>query len=150
MILELTDEDLKPENKDCNASRTSFSKFKDEVQLAIRVVGKAMYFGFNRDTHNAIYPPASVPAETGETSTKAKRQYRIESWRFDVPIETVETPTFEGETEKACDEKAIARMNALSGQETYSWDGLRVSRIDQPAIPEKSTFLADNGRQKGD
>lgn len=80
--------------------------------------------------------------------TQVKRQYRIENWRFDVPLKTIETPVFEGETELECDKKAIKRMNELSELDIYIWDGLRVLRIDEPAIQERKTFLTDNGRQK--
>ncbi len=77
-----------------------------------------------------------------------KRQYRIESWRHDVPLSTLETPTFEAETEELCDALAITHMNQLSEQTANSWNGLRVFRIDAPAVEEKRTFLAHNGRQR--
>ena len=73
--------------------------------------------------------------------------YRIESWRFDVALRTLETPMFEGPSLEVCDQKAIGRMETLSAMESHSWDGLRVSRIDTPATEERTTFLADNGRQ---
>lgn len=76
------------------------------------------------------------------------RQYRIENWRLDVPAQTIETPTFEGKDEEECDQKAISRMEELSSKESYSWDGLKVLRIDVPAVAEKTTFLKNNGRQE--
>ncbi len=79
-----------------------------------------------------------------------KAQYRIENWRGDIKIATIETLFFEGETLKACDDQAIMRMRQLSGRARYSWDGLCVSRIDSPAVAEKRTFLAKNGRQDSD
>lgn len=76
-----------------------------------------------------------------------KSQYRIEHWRYDVDIQTIETPVFEGTAQENCDRQAVSRMEELSQQKGYGWDGLRVLRIDAPAVAEKSTFLADNGRQ---
>jgi hypothetical protein len=87
-----------------------------------------------------------VKNELTEASTM-KRSYRIESWRHDVSLATVENLNIEAETPDECDRKAVARMNELSAKPEYSWDGLRVLRIDMPAVAEKVTFLANNGRQ---
>ena len=57
MFLELSNEDLKPEHKGSSARDTTFDKFEDTVQEAIRAVGNATFFGHNRDTYNPIHPP---------------------------------------------------------------------------------------------
>ncbi len=82
--------------------------------------------------------------------SKVSYNYRFENWRFDVNRVTLKTTSFEGKTVQECDRKAIAHMEELSTQEAYSWDGIRVLRIDTPAVAEKTTFLKDNGRQKND
>ncbi|MFA6536031.1 MAG: hypothetical protein WC250_00080 [Candidatus Paceibacterota bacterium] len=47
--------DLKPEHKKCSTSLTRFDKFKPEVQVAIRAVGRATFQ--SNGNYNAIYPP---------------------------------------------------------------------------------------------
>lgn len=78
-----------------------------------------------------------------------KIQYRISSWRHDVPTETHSTPTFEGDDVEACDNQARKHFRSVSDDPRNSWDGMDIVRIDSPAVAEKITFLEDNCRQKG-
>lgn len=76
-----------------------------------------------------------------------RQQYRITSWRFDVPKQTHSTPVFEGESIEECDEKARQHFQSISDRKENSWDGMDIVRIDSPAIAEKTTYLMSNGRQ---
>lgn len=78
-----------------------------------------------------------------------KQQYRISSWRFDVSKRTYSTPTFEGDTIKACDEQALKHFKSVSDEPSNAWEGMDIVRIDAPAVAEKTTFLEKNGRQEG-
>ena len=60
MELSLGPSDLKPEYKDIPTSQTDYWCFDEEVQKAIVVVGKAMFYrlkGGPNENYNAIYPP---------------------------------------------------------------------------------------------
>ena len=56
MKLIIDREDLKPEHKNTNCSRTRFEHFKAEVQSAIIEVGKALFLEYDQSNYNAIYP----------------------------------------------------------------------------------------------
>lgn len=56
MELKLTNEDLKPEFKNLNASQTRFKHFTDTAQAAVALVSRAQYVAPRGDTYNAIYP----------------------------------------------------------------------------------------------
>ncbi len=74
--------------------------------------------------------------------------YRISSWRFDVRTHCHSTPQFQGESVEECDKKAIAYFDAESAKPENAWDGMRIVRIDTPAVEEKTTMLKSNGRQE--
>lgn len=66
MKLELDPLDLKPEyqrktlhsvDQVCSTREVSFDKLKPQVQTAVRAVGAATFFAWDRKTYNAIYPP---------------------------------------------------------------------------------------------
>ncbi len=76
--------------------------------------------------------------------------YRIRKWRFDVPVSTHSTPSFIGETVEECDEKAKKHFKQISDLPENEWEGMNISRIDAPAVGEKTTFLMENGRQNND
>ena len=57
MKLTLDREDLKPEHQNINCSQTRFEHFREEVQSAIVVVGKAQFREYDGSNYNAIYPP---------------------------------------------------------------------------------------------
>ena len=78
-----------------------------------------------------------------------KQQYRINSWRFDVPYSCHSTPTFEAETPEECAQKAREHFQIVSNKPENVWDGMKIFRIDSPAVAEKVTFLEKNGRQEG-
>lgn len=79
-----------------------------------------------------------------------KQQYRITMWRFDVRESTYSTPEFEGDTVEVCDEKAAQHFRAESNKPENLFEGMSISRIDSPAVAEKTTFLYKNGRQECD
>jgi hypothetical protein len=79
-----------------------------------------------------------------------KVHYRISHWRFNVSLATYSEPTFEGETIEVCDTQALAHFEMLSNKPENEWDGMNISRIDTPAVAEKTTFLKTNGRQSSD
>jgi hypothetical protein len=58
MKLTLDREDLKPEFKTVNCSRTNFEHFKMEVQQAICEAGRAEFREWDGWNYNAIYPPS--------------------------------------------------------------------------------------------
>ena len=60
MKLTLDREDLKPEYQNINCSQTRFQHFKEEVQKAIIVVGKAQFREYDGSNYNAIYPTESA------------------------------------------------------------------------------------------
>ena len=41
----------------CNTRDVDFEKLRTEVQEAIRAVGRATFYAWDRQTYNAIYPP---------------------------------------------------------------------------------------------
>ena len=49
MRLELNREDLKEEHKKVACSQTKFEHFKENVQIAIKTVGRAMFYEFRGD-----------------------------------------------------------------------------------------------------
>jgi hypothetical protein len=57
MKLTLDLADLKPESREKPTSTVGYDDFPPEVQAAIRVVGSATYYTYNRDNYNAVYPP---------------------------------------------------------------------------------------------
>lgn len=71
-------------------------------------------------------------------------------WRFDVQESTHSTPEIEGETLDDCDRKALEHFRAVSNKRENNWEGMSISRIDSPAVAEKTTFLEKNGRQECD
>jgi len=60
MRLELDRGDLKKEHAKIACSKTKFEHFKEDVQVAVKAVGKAMFYEFkgdkSKEIHNAIYP----------------------------------------------------------------------------------------------
>lgn len=70
MKLELDPLDLKPgwqekggENgidQKCNTRDITFEKFPTRVQLAIKAVGRAVFYAWDRKTYNAICPPTAL------------------------------------------------------------------------------------------
>ena len=57
MNLKIDRDDLKPEYKDINCSRTRFEHFNETTQAAIAAVGRAQFREFDGSNYNAIYPP---------------------------------------------------------------------------------------------
>lgn len=78
-----------------------------------------------------------------------KQRYRITRWRHDERPSTYSMPTFEGDSVEACDAKACTHFEEVSKEPVNAWDGMDIVRIDAPAVAEKTTFLAKNGRQEG-
>lgn len=59
MKLILDREDLKPEYREINCSRTEFQHFTAKTQRAIRQVGRATFIEQNYSNYNAIFPPTA-------------------------------------------------------------------------------------------
>lgn len=57
MKLTLDRLDLRKEYKDISCSKTKFGHFSDKAQVAIRTVGRAVFYEYDRSSYNAIYPP---------------------------------------------------------------------------------------------
>jgi hypothetical protein len=41
----------------CSTSQVTFDKLNPRAQTVVRVVGKATFFSWDRQTYNAVYPP---------------------------------------------------------------------------------------------
>lgn len=76
-----------------------------------------------------------------------KQQYRIRTWRHDEPESTHSEFITEGETIEECEKKAELHFDEVSNMPENAWEGMRLVRIDSPAVQEKSTRLKENGRQ---
>ncbi len=76
-------------------------------------------------------------------------QYRIVTWRHDVPQSTYDSPTFTGVDVADCDRQAIAHFEQIIVKPENEWDGMELKRIDTPAVAEKTTSLMRNGKQEG-
>ncbi len=76
-------------------------------------------------------------------------RYRITTWRFDIKSCTYSEPTFEGATVEECDNKALAHFDTESTKPANAWEGMRIVRVDSPAVAEVTTLLKSNGRQQG-
>lgn len=68
MKLELDPLDLKPKFQEdgdqaISTREIAFSHLREEAQKAVSMVGWAMFFFFNRETYNAIYPPVNINAK---------------------------------------------------------------------------------------
>lgn len=57
MKLTLDRLDMKNEYRDVNCSQVKFEYFKTEVQLAIRAVGRATFWNWDRKSYNSVRPP---------------------------------------------------------------------------------------------
>lgn len=57
MKLILYRDSLRESCQSFNCSQIEFYMFTDEVQAAIRAVGKATFMEYDHTNHNAIYPP---------------------------------------------------------------------------------------------
>jgi len=66
MKLELDPNDLSPEyqtgtsqdvDQKCSTSQVAFDKLNAKAQAAVRATGRAIFFSWDRQTYNAIYPP---------------------------------------------------------------------------------------------
>jgi hypothetical protein len=66
MKLELDPSDLSSEHQEgtpqdvdqnCSTSQVTFDRLNPGAQAAVRAVGKAIFFSWNRQTYNAVYPP---------------------------------------------------------------------------------------------
>ena len=68
-------------------------------------------------------------------------------WRMGTEGETYSTPEFESDTLEGCDKLAFEHFNLESGKLINILEGMKLVRIDSPAVEEKSTFLSTNGRQ---
>ena len=55
MKLTVDRQDLKPEYENTNCSQIRFHHFKEEVQAAIAIVGKAQFREYDGSNYNAIY-----------------------------------------------------------------------------------------------
>ena len=65
MKLELDPLDLNPQYRDgktqaCPTSAVSFAKLTKEAQAAVRAVGRAVFYAWDRETYNAVYPPKAT------------------------------------------------------------------------------------------
>jgi hypothetical protein len=89
-----------------------------------------------------------ITPPTWRKTMPVKAQYRISTWRWDVPKETYSTPTFEGETVEECDHQAREHFQAVSARQETAWEGMDIVRIDTPAVAEKTTFIERNNRQQ--
>jgi len=55
--------DLKPEfldddkNQKCSTRNVTFEKLNEQSQNAVIAVSQAIFYAWDRKTHNAIYPP---------------------------------------------------------------------------------------------
>ena len=49
-----TSEDV---DQKCSTSQVTFDKLNPRAQTAVRVVEKATFFSWNRQTYNVVYPP---------------------------------------------------------------------------------------------
>jgi len=58
MKLELDRLDLKRKEKGIACSRISFEHLSEKAQEAVRAVGKATFWEFDRRCYNVVYPPA--------------------------------------------------------------------------------------------
>ena len=66
MKLELDPGDLKPEFQEkkgdngigqkCNTRDVTFDKLNRTAQVAVEAVGRATFFAWDKQTHNAVYP----------------------------------------------------------------------------------------------
>ena len=69
MKLELDPIDLSPEyqrgakgevDQACNTREVTFDKLNEQAQTAVRAVGRATFYAWDRRTYNAVYPPKSA------------------------------------------------------------------------------------------
>lgn len=60
MNLELWPDDLRPEAESVHLQNLSFEHFKPDVQQAILLVGRAVFYRWARDGYHAIYPPKAA------------------------------------------------------------------------------------------
>jgi hypothetical protein len=56
MLLELDRLDLREDARDVPVQSVVFRLFKPEVQAAIRAVGQAVFYSWDRTNYNDIYP----------------------------------------------------------------------------------------------
>lgn len=81
MKLTIDREDLRPEWQNINCSQTEFEHFNDETQRAIKVVGRATFFEYDRRNYNVIryHKPLKPAAEAGPVyAPGATRQFSEE------------------------------------------------------------------------
>ncbi|HNY35773.1 MAG TPA: hypothetical protein PLD14_02745 [Candidatus Pacearchaeota archaeon] len=66
MKLELDPSDLSSEyqkgtpqdvDQNCSTSQVTFDKLNLKAQATVRAAGKAIFFSWDRQTYNAVYPP---------------------------------------------------------------------------------------------
>lgn len=57
MELTLDREDLQPQHKNVGCNRVCYEHFKHSAQLAVNAVGCAMYYTYDRQRYNVVYPP---------------------------------------------------------------------------------------------
>lgn len=78
MRLTLDPQDLAPEHQTkthldidqaCSTSKVHFGMFTPGVQRAITAAGRAVFYAWDRRTHNAIYPTQESPAKTASEGT---------------------------------------------------------------------------------
>jgi hypothetical protein len=57
MRIDLNPEDLKPEFKDLSAWQVKFEHLNTDAQKATLAAGRATFWSWDRQTHDAVYPP---------------------------------------------------------------------------------------------